>query len=209
MPFFSDQKSQSSLTNIHFICQVVQEANFQKKKKNDISTVPPVRKLVLKSQQWHILYIVLSPLKLYWVLQGDQKQKRKQKSSCTKDNANKAKVCTHCFRTTHPNQAVLTPGRRALPKREHNQNQMNSSAWLAVWRKKKKKKKMNTKRKKGCFPWERGFPSRKEPRNHLTPRPVGPKNAPGAKWDGAQTDKTQGYGKVMCKNLSHLSLFHQ
>lgn len=44
----------------------------KKKKKNDISTFPPLRKLVLKSQQWHILYIVLSPLKLYWVLQGDQ-----------------------------------------------------------------------------------------------------------------------------------------
>lgn len=35
----------------------------------------------------------------------------------------------------------------------------------------------------------KGFLSRKEPRNHLTPRPVGPKNAPGAKRDEAQTDK--------------------
>ncbi|KAG7237759.1 hypothetical protein INR49_031771 [Caranx melampygus] len=41
----------------------------------------------------------------------------------------------------------------------------------------------------------KGFPSRKEPRNHLTPRPVGPKNAPGAKRDGAQTDEHKVYGK--------------
>lgn len=52
-----------------------------------------------------ILYIVLSLLTLYWVLQGDQKHR---KSSCTKDNANKAKVCTHHFHTAQPNQAVLS-----------------------------------------------------------------------------------------------------
>lgn len=158
MPFFFWSKK-SKLTHQHsFYLSSCARSQFpKKKKKNDISTVPPVRKLVLKSQQWHILYIVLSPLKLYWVLQGDQKQKRKQKSSCTKDNANKAKVCTHCFRTTHPNQAVLTPGRRALPKREHNQNQMNSSAWLAVWRKKKKKKEDEHETKEGMLSMRKGF----------------------------------------------------
>lgn len=51
-------------------------------------------------------------------------------------------------------------------------------------------------KRRDAFHEKKGFPSRKEPRNRLTPRPVGPKNAPGAKQDGAQTDK---HGKVMCK----------
>lgn len=99
-------KSQSSHTNIHFICKIVQEANFFFFFfffKDDINSVPQVRKLVIKTQQWHILYIVLSPLTLYWVLQGDRKHR---KSSCANDNANKAKVCMRHFHTTCPNQAV-------------------------------------------------------------------------------------------------------
>lgn len=73
--------------------------------KKDIS-VPHARKLVVKTQQWHILYIVLSPLTLYWVLQGDQKHR---KSFCTKDNAkSKMQRFVRTVFTPHgQNRAVL------------------------------------------------------------------------------------------------------
>lgn len=125
--FFLIEKSK--LTHQHsFICKIVQEANLKKKekKKDDISSVPPVRKLVIKTQQWHILYIVLSPLTLYWVLQGDQKHR---KSSCTKDNANKAKGLYAPFshRTAEPSCARLLTNVSAQI-RAQNVNKTQSTA---------------------------------------------------------------------------------
>lgn len=103
MPFLIKK---SKLTHQHsFYLSSCARSQKKKKKRKDISSAPPVRKLVIKTQQWHILYIVLSPLTLYWVLQGDQKHR---KNSCTKNNANKAQVCMHHFHTTKPNQAVLS-----------------------------------------------------------------------------------------------------
>lgn len=105
-------------------------------------------------------------------------------------------------------RTVFAPRDQTEPcPHKHQRNLINGTAWL-VWGGKDSKQTLNT-TKEGMHSMRKGFPSRKEPRNHLTPRPVGPKNAPGAKRDGAQTDKTQGYGKVMCKNLNWaISLFH-
>lgn len=114
------------------------------------------------------------------------------------------------FTPHHQTELCRTPHkcicRRRNTKREQNKTKLRAQpGWCAMEKipnkPKHDKRRMHSMRK--------GFPIRKEPRNHLTPRPVGPKNAPGAKRDGAQTDKTQGYGKVMCKNLNWaISLFH-
>lgn len=56
--------------------------------------------------------MVLSPLTLYRVLRGDEKQEnRRKKSSCT-NNENKAKVCLHLFSHTATNRAVARRARR-------------------------------------------------------------------------------------------------
>lgn len=102
---FSDQKK-SKLTHQHSFYLSSCARSQLKKKKMTLALFLQWGRLSWKTQQWHILYIVLSPLTLYWVLQGDQKQNNNKKSSCTKDNANKAKVCTRSFRTARPNQAV-------------------------------------------------------------------------------------------------------
>lgn len=142
---------------------------------------PLARKLVIKTH-WHILYVVLSPLTLYWVLRGDEKQKKK-KSSCT-NNENKAKVCMHRFHTV-TNRAVpdasVGSGLGAKASFTH------SRAWcVAESVPDKPEKPIN---EGGRAPQEKGFRT-KEP-----PRPVGPKNAPGAKQGWSADRSAQGHGK--------------
>jgi len=144
MPYFSDRKSQSSHTNIHFI--FVKLCKKPIKIKKDISSVPRVRKLVVKTQQWHILYIVWSLLTLYRVLHGDQKHR---KSFCTKDNAKKnAEVCTRRFHAARPDRTVPKSDlmTRTEPKRTAG------SAYGG-----KDSKRIRTQQKKGCVPWQKAF----------------------------------------------------
>lgn len=105
MPFFWSKKVKAHSPTFILFVKLCKKP-IKKKKKMTLALFLQWGRLSWKTQQWHILYIVLSPLTLYWVLQGDQKQNNNKKSSCTKDNANKAKVCTRSFRTARPNQAV-------------------------------------------------------------------------------------------------------
>lgn len=83
----------SKLTHRHSCyCKIVQEAKFFFLKITLI-VFPRARKLVISTHHWHILYVVLSPLTLQWVLRGDQKQGGGE-SFCT-NNENKAKVRVH------------------------------------------------------------------------------------------------------------------
>lgn len=180
---FSDQKK-SKLTHQHsFYLSSCARSQLKKKKKNDISTVPPVRTLVLKnSTMTHSLHSFKSPDIILSATRRPKTKQQQQKAPAPKIMQTKQRFA----------RALSAPHNRTKPWTSRNRiypfRQVGGVRWKR-W----------TQRKRGRFPWERGFPSRKEPRNHLTPRPVGPKNAPGAKRDGAQTDKTQGYGKVMCK----------
>lgn len=67
-------ESQSWHTDIHVIVKLCKKPIFFLK--TTLKVLPLARKLVIKTH-WHILYIVLSPLTLYWVLRGDGKQKKK------------------------------------------------------------------------------------------------------------------------------------
>lgn len=69
-------ESQGSHTDIHVIVKLCKKPIFLLK--TTLTVFPLVRKLVIKTH-WHILYVVLSPLTLYWVLRGDEKQTNKQK----------------------------------------------------------------------------------------------------------------------------------
>lgn len=122
----------------------------KKRKKDNINSVPRGRKLVIKTQQWHILYIVLSPLTLYWVLQGDKKHR---KSSCTNNNTNKAKVCMHHFYTTYPNQALPNTFAK-LELQMWTKQILIKGAARPVYNGKESKQTQRQK-KKGCIPWEK------------------------------------------------------
>lgn len=181
MPFFWSKKVKAHSPTFILFVKLCKKPI--KKKKMTLALFLQWGRLSWKTQQWHILYIVLSPLTLYWVLQGDQKQQQQQQKAPAPKIMQTKQRFARALSAPHNRTKPWTSRNRIYPFR-----QVGGVRWKR-W----------TQRKRGRFPWERGFPSRKEPRNHLTPRPVGPKNAPGAKRDGAQTDKTQGYGKVMCK----------
>lgn len=142
---------------------------------------PLARKLVMKTH-WHILYVVLSPLTLYWVLRGDEKQKKKKAPAPTMKTKQRF-VCT-----------VFTPWRTELcptrpSGRDLEQKPRSRTAGRGVWRKSVPDKPEKPINERGRAPQEKGFRT-KEP-----PRPVGPKNAPGAKQGWSADRWAQGHGK--------------
>lgn len=102
--FLSDPKSQSSHTNIHFICKIVQGANFffflSKKKETTLTVFLQWGSLSFKktknknSTMTHSLHSFKSPDVILSATRRQKTQTKKEgrkKSSCTNDNTNKKK----------------------------------------------------------------------------------------------------------------------
>lgn len=177
-------ESQGSHTDIHVIVKLCKKPIFLLK--TTLTVFPLVRKLVIKTH-WHILYVVLSPLTLYWVLRGDEKQTNK-KSSCT-NNENKAKVRMHRFHTaTNRTVPDASAGSGLGGRKPHSRT---ARAWCVAESVPDKPEKTHKRRwgGEGRAPQEKGF------RTKELPRPVGPKDASGAERGRSADRPAQGHGK--------------
>lgn len=181
-------------TNIHFI--FVKLCKKPIKIKKDISSVPRVRKLVVKTQQWHILYIVWSLLTLYRVLHGDQKHRKR---FCTKDNAKKMQRCVHAAFTPH--------GPTELCRSQISWREQNQSAQRARRTAGKIPNESEHNKRRDAFHDKRLSEKKrtKEPPN-TSARWTQERAERQARWSADRW--TRGCGKVMCKNLNWaISLF--
>lgn len=187
MPYFSDRKK-SKLTHQHSF-YLWNCARSQLKKKEDISSVPQVRKLVVKTQQWHILWIVLSPLTLYWVLQGDRKH---TKSFCTKKKKRRG-LCARAEPTPYTSRPQTWP--------QHNPS--NRTARRGAWWERFQTNPNAT--KDGVRPVTKGFPSGKGPRGHRSPS--GPSD-PRTRRAPSEMERGQMNARLRRGDDVQLSLFH-
>lgn len=181
---------------------------FLKKKRDDINSVPPVRKLVIKknkqknSTMTHSLHSFKSPDVILSATRRQKTQKKKE----GKNKKAPAPTTTQIKKkqSKQPVGAVFTP---------HTWNgepcRKNPASKLKTWRLNKRRRRhgqVGAQRrkttpnkpqgKKGCRKKKKRTIFQEEEENQgtaWTPRPVGPKNAPGAKRDGdADTDTGEG-----------------
>lgn len=183
-------ESQGSHTDIHVIVKLCKKPIFLLK--TTLTVFPLVRKLVIKTH-WHILYVVLSPLTLYWVLRGDEKQTNK-KSSCT-NNENKAKVGMHRFHTATNRTVPDASAGSGLGGRKPRSR--TARAWCVAESVPDKPEKTHKRRWGG----ERDALHKRKvsgPRNCLGP--LDPRTRREPSGGGAQTDQRKVTAKAMCKN---------
>lgn len=100
--FFRTEKVKAHTPTFIWLVKLCKKLTFfnyllKKKRRDNVNSVPLVRKLVIKKQpnntpqDWHILYRVWSPLTLCWVLLGDTKHRREKEKKSSRTNADFSK----------------------------------------------------------------------------------------------------------------------